>query len=295
MNAIETHELTRTFGKTRAVDAVSIEVAQGTVFGLLGPNGAGKSTLLKLLIGHLRATSGTASVLGRRVTLGDPELWQHVGYVSQGRYLPGWMSACECLDFTSRLKPKWDAAKVSRMVDRFEIPLGARVRELSRGHYVRLQIVVALGGNPELIVLDEPTSGLDPVGRRELMTLLIEELDPSAGRTIVFSSHLVEDIERMADCAAFLDRGCIVACGPVDKLKGSRSRVEFTEPVAEADLAAVPGLITLRHAAGGTTAVTSDAESAVQYLRSRGAANAAVVSPSLEQVFFDYVNHGRPQ
>jgi ABC-2 type transport system ATP-binding protein len=295
MNAIETHDLTRVFGKTRAVDAVSIEVAQGTVFGLLGPNGAGKSTLLKLLVAHLRSTSGSATVLGRTATFGDPEIWQRIGYVSQGRYLPGWMTAAECLRFARAMRAPWDEAKVRRLVERLELPLGARVRDLSRGHYVRLQIALALGGNPELILLDEPTSGLDPVGRRELMTILIEELDPASGRTIVFSSHLVEDIERMADSAAILDAGRIVANAPIDSLKGSRSRIEFTEPVAESDLAAVPGLIALKRVAGATTAVTSDPEKAVQYLRSRGASGAEVVSPSLEQVFFDYVDHGRPQ
>jgi ABC-2 type transport system ATP-binding protein len=295
MNAIETQQLTRVFGKTRAVDSVSMEVPQGTVFGLLGPNGAGKSTLLKLLVGHLRATSGTANVLGRAVTLGDSEIWQRAGYVSQARYLPGWMTAEECLRFAGMVRSRWDQAKVKRLVERFELPVQSRIRDLSRGHYVRLQVALAFGGDPQLVILDEPTSGLDPIGRKELLTLLVEELDPSTGRTVVFSSHLVEDIERMADSAAILDGGRVVANGAIDRLKGSRSRVEFTEAIPEADLAAVPGLITLRRAATGTTAVTSDPENAVQYLRSRGANDAAVHPASLEQVFFEYVNHRRPE
>jgi ABC-2 type transport system ATP-binding protein len=290
MNAIETHELTREFGKTRAVDSVSIDVTRGTVFGLLGPNGAGKSTLLKLLVGHLRPTSGSAVMLGKPTSQKDAERWLRIGYVSQGRYLPGWMTAAECLRFTRAFHPQWDQVKVQRLMDRLEVSHDAKIRDLSRGHYVRLQIVLALAHNPELILLDEPTSGLDPVGRRELLTLLIEEIAPAAGRTVMFSSHLVEDIERMADGVAIMDAGRIVASGPIDTLKGSRSRVEFSNSLPEADLSAVPGLIALKRGAGANVAVTSEPDNAVQYLRSRGAADAAVVSVSFEQVFFDYVD-----
>ena len=290
MNAIEVRDLTRVFAKTRAVDSVTLEVPGGSVFGLLGPNGAGKSTLLNLLVGHLRATSGSVTVLGQPVSSRDSAPWQRTGYASQTRYLPGWMTAAECLRFASAFHPQWDAAKVQRLVKRLELPLPARVRDLSRGHYVRLQIVLALAHNPELILLDEPTSGLDPVGRRELLTLLIEEIEPSAGRTVIFSSHLVEDVERMADCVAILDDGRIVASGPIDTLKGKRSRVEFSQAVAEADLSAIPGLIALKKGQVGNVVVTSEPDNAVRYLQSRGAADAAVASVSFEQVFFDYVN-----
>jgi ABC-2 type transport system ATP-binding protein len=291
MNAIEVRELTRVYGKTRAVDSVSLDVPQGTVFGLIGPNGAGKSTLLKLLVGHLQPTSGSAAILGKPVSLADPARWLRIGYVSQSRYLPGWMTPAECLRFARSLRqPQWDEAKVRRLVERLQLPLDQKIRNLSRGLYVRLQIGLAVAHNPELILLDEPTSGLDPVGRRELLELLIEEMAPAAGRTVVFSSHLVEDIERMADAAAIMDSGRIVASGPIDTLKGSRGRVGFSTTIPEADLSAVPGLITLRRETGSTIAVTTEPDNALQYLRSRGAADAAVVSVSLEQVFFDYVN-----
>ncbi|HEY3837256.1 MAG TPA: ABC transporter ATP-binding protein [Bryobacteraceae bacterium] len=295
MNAIETSQLTRVFGsrwgrQTRAVDSVSMEVPQGTVFGLLGANGAGKSTLLKLLIGHLRVTSGSAALVGQTVVPGNPALWNKIGYVSQARYLPATMTASECLRFTRAFHPNWDDAKVRRLTSRLELPLDVKIRDLSRGHSVRLQIVLALAHNPEVILLDEPTSGLDPVGRRELLTQLIEELGSETGRTVIFSSHQVDDIERMADALAIMDAGRIVANGPIDTLKVSRSRVGFANPVSEADLKAVPGLVAVRREQGATVAVTTEPDNAVQYLRSRGAADAALVSVSLEQVFFDYVN-----
>ncbi len=218
MNVIETHELTRVFGKKRAVDGATLAVEAGTVFGLLGPNGAGKSTLLKLLAGHARPTAGQATVLGLNVAGACPELWRRMGYVAQARYLPAWMTAAECLRFAAGFHPGWDTRKVAELTKRLELPVEVRVRDLSRGLYVRLQIVLAMGHNPELLLLDEPTSGLDPVGRHELLGILIEEIG-QRGCAVVLSSHLVEDVERMADTMAIMDEGRIVASGPVDAVK----------------------------------------------------------------------------
>ena len=228
MNAIEAHQLTRVFGRLCAVNSVSIDVAQGTVFGLLGANGAGKSTLLKLLAGHLRPTSGMATVLGQPVSPGDSARWLRIGYVSQSRYLPGWMTATECLRFARSLRPQWDDTKVAHLAGRLELQLDVKIRDLSRGHYVRLQIALALAHNPEVILLDEPTSGLDPSGRRELLGLLVDEIG-LRGRTVVFSSHLVEDIERMADCVGIMDSGRIVASGPVETLKATALAASLEE------------------------------------------------------------------
>jgi ABC-2 type transport system ATP-binding protein len=212
-----------------------------------------------------------------------------MGYVSQSRYLPAWMTAAECLRFARALRPEWDAGKVARLVSRLDVPLSTKIRDLSRGHYVRLQIGLALAHNPEVILLDEPTSGLDPAGRRELLAILIDEIG-LRGRTVVFSSHLVEDIERMADLVAFMDGGRIVASGPLDALKGSRSRIECSGPAAESDLSAVPGLVELQRGPGGAVAVTNEPVNAIRFLKSRGVEDATAVAPSLEQVFFDYVN-----
>jgi ABC-2 type transport system ATP-binding protein len=141
-----------------------------------------------------------------------------MGYVSQSRYLPGWMTAAECLRFARALRPRWDDAKLATLTARLELQLNVKIRDLSRGHYVRVQIALALAHNPEVILLDEPTSGLDPAGRRELMGLLVDEIG-LRGRTVVFSSHLVEDIERMADAVGIMDSGRIVASGPLETLK----------------------------------------------------------------------------
>lgn len=289
MNTIEAQQLTRDFGGVHAVDAATFEVPQGTVFGLLGPNGAGKSTLLKLLCGHLRPTSGSATVLGQPIVSRDAVRWLRTGYVSQARYLPRWMTAAECLRFARALHPRWDEGKVAALVRRLELPLDAKVAEMSRGNTVRLQIALALAHNPDLLVLDEPTSGLDPAGRSELLALLIDEIG-LRGCTVVLSSQIVEDIERMADSIAIMDAGRLVANGPLDAIKQSRRRIQFSLAVAEADLAAIPGCIALRRSAGENLAITSEPEQALTFLRSRGAADAALASMSLEEVFLDYVH-----
>jgi ABC-2 type transport system ATP-binding protein len=289
MNAIEARQLTRVFGHLCAVNSASVDVPQGTVLGLLGANGAGKSTLLKLLAGHLRPTSGMATLFGQPVSPADSKRWLRMGYVSQSRYLPGWMTAAECLRFVRALRPQWDDSKVERLAARLELQLDVKIRDLSRGHYVRLQIALALAHNPEVILLDEPTSGLDPAGRRELLGLLVDEIG-ERGRTVVLSSHLVEDIERMADSVAIMDNGRIVTSGPLDTLKGSRSRIEVCDPVTESALSAVPGLIELKRGPRGPIAVTNEPANAIQYLKSRGMPEATAVAASLEQVFFDYVN-----
>ena len=228
MNAIEVRQLTRVFGRLCAVNSVSIDVPQGTVFGLLGANGAGKSTLLKLLAGHLRPTSRMATVLGQPVSPGDSPRWLRMGYVSQSRYLPGWMTSAECLRFARALRPQWDDTKATHVATRLEVPLNVKIRDLSRGNYVRLQIALALAHNPEVILLDQPTSGLDPSGPRELLGLLVDEIG-LRGRTVVFSSHLVEDIERMADCVGIMDKGCVVASGPLETLKATAVAASLEE------------------------------------------------------------------
>jgi ABC-2 type transport system ATP-binding protein len=138
------------------------------------------------------------------------------------------MTAAECLRFARALRPQWDDTKVAHLADRLELQLNVKIRDLSRGHYVRLQIALALAHNPEVILLDEPTSGLDPSGRRELLGLLVDEIG-LRGRTVVFSSHLVEDIERMADCVGIMDSGRIVASGPIETLKGSAVAASLEE------------------------------------------------------------------
>ena len=288
MNPVEVQQLSRSFGALMAVDAVSFEVPAGTVLGLLGRNGAGKSTLVKLLAGHLRPTSGSATVLGRSIAEPDPARWLRMGYVSQEKHLPDWMTGEECLAFARSFRPNWDRPAVAALAQRLQVPLRQMVSTLSRGHYVRLQTCLALGHHPELILLDEPTSGLDPLGRRELLSVLIEEIG-RAGCTVVISSHLVEDLERLADTIAIIDAGRLLACGPPEELQRSRSRIELPVEVDEADLSRVPGLVEWKRDGAAAIAITNEPEDALAYLHARGVHASACTVPSMQQVFFDSI------
>lgn len=290
MIAVEADRLSRHFGKIAALDAATFSVRAGTVFGLLGCNGAGKSTLIKLLAGHLKPSSGQAAVLGYDIARPDPRRWLRMGYVSQARHLPDWMTGEECLDFARSFRANWDRSYIAALAKRFEVPLGRTVESLSRGQYVRLQTCIALGHHPELVLLDEPTSGLDPGGRRELLSILIEEMERS-GATVVMSSHLVEDLERLADTIAILDAGRIAACGPPEDLQRTRSRISL--PMAaqlhDSELARLPGLLEFRRDGGATVAITGEPEDALAFLQARGLEDAACSIPSLQQLFLDTI------
>lgn len=292
MIPVSVQRLSRSFGPQLAVDAVSFDVPAGTVLGLLGCNGAGKSTLIRLLAGHLIPTAGEATVVGIPIAERDPARWLRMGYVSQAKHLPEWMTGEECLDFARSFRPRWDRAYVAALTARLQVPLRQRVSTLARGHYVRLQACLALGHHPELVLLDEPTSGLDPDGRRELLAILIEEID-RAGCAVVISSHLVEDLERLADSIAILDAGRILACGTAEDLQRSRSRIAVPAALPsdwdDADRACVPGLVEWKQDGPAAVAVTSSPEDALAYLQARGLPAAAYTVPSMQQVFLESI------
>ncbi len=225
--AIATKDLSRRFGGTKAVSGVSLEVPRGSVCALFGLNGSGKTTLIRLLLGHLRPTSGTVRVLGR--SLGDEirEIRERVGYVAESRYLYDWMTVRETLDFTRAFHRDWDEAKADSLVERLHLPREQRVARLSRGHRARLCLTLALAYNPELIILDELTAGLDVVVRREVLRNVIEEISQE-GRTVLFSSHSVDEVERLADRVAIMQDGRLLMQGPIDELKTVPQSLEDT-------------------------------------------------------------------
>ena len=224
--------LSRRFGRTLAVDGVDLEIPRGAVFGLVGENGAGKTTLIKHLLGLLKAQSGTVRVFGRDPVLDPVGVLGRVGYLSEDRDLPDWMTVGELLRylraFLSRL-----GRRVRRRPARAVRP-GSRAhgsRGLSQGQRARTCLLAAMAYRPELLVLDEPSTGLDPIVRREILAAIIRTI-AEEGRTVLFSSHLLDEVERMADWVAMIDRGKIVLCGPLEEVKAAHRRLtlRFDEP-----------------------------------------------------------------
>jgi ABC-2 type transport system ATP-binding protein len=219
--AIRTVDLAKRFGRTVALDRLTMTVERGEVFGFLGPNGAGKTTAVKLLLGLTRPTSGDASVLG--APLGDRAVRSRVGYLPElFRYQP-WLRAREVLALHADLAGL-PAGSRGRELDRVlgAVGLADRADDLvggfSKGMQQRLGLGVALLGAPELVVLDEPTSALDPVGRRDVRDIVRGAR--AAGATVFLNSHLLTEIERVCDRVAIVVRGRVVAAGRLDELLG---------------------------------------------------------------------------
>ena len=200
---IEVSALTRRFDPKLALDGVSLSVPRGCVFGLVGENGAGKTTLIKHLLGLLRAQSGSVRVFGLDPVSDPVGVLGRIGYLSEQRDLPGWMRVDELLRYTQAFYPRWDAAYAERLRRQFSLEPAARIKNLSRGEAAKAGLLVALGHRPELLLLDEPSSGLDPVVRRDILEAIIRTV-ADEGRTVFFSSHLLDEVERVTDRLAMM-------------------------------------------------------------------------------------------
>ena len=218
-NAIETLNLTRRFGRTEAVKDLQLRVPAGSVFAILGPNGAGKTTTLKLLMNLVRATRGSASVLGVDTRRLGPNEFQRIGYVSENQRLPDWMTPGELFGFCRPFYPTWDDDLRKKLESDLSLSSRAPLRTLSRGTRMKAALLVSLAYRPDLVILDEPFTGLDPVVRDELVRGL---LGVSGDRplTVVVSSHDIDEVERLADWIGFMRDGQLEFAEPVSVLLG---------------------------------------------------------------------------
>ena len=228
---IEVRRLTRQFGAKTALDEVSLTVPRGGVFGLIGGNGAGKTTLIKHLLGLLRPQSGTVRIFGLDPIENPVGTLGRIGFLSEDRDLPNWMRISELLRYTQAFYPNWDSSFAEELREAFDLDPNARVKNLSRGQRARAGLLVALAHRPELLVLDEPSSGLDPVVRRDILGAIIRTI-ADEGRTVLFSSHLLDEVERVADRVAIIHQGRILLTASMDEIRESHRRVtlRFGEP-----------------------------------------------------------------
>lgn len=239
---IQVEHLTRKFGQKHALNDVSLEVMRGSVFGLVGENGAGKTTLIKHIIGAFRAQSGTVRVFGMDPVEKTTDVLAKIGFLSEDRTMPSWMGVKELMDYTSAFYPAWDGRFAEEMRDQFELDRKAKVKNLSRGEKAKLGLLLALAHRPDLLVLDEPSSGLDLVVRRQILTAIVRTV-AEEGRTVIFSSHLLDEVERMADDIAMVVHGKLVLRATMEEIKSTyhRLRVSFEEVLTTAPR--IPGVL----------------------------------------------------
>jgi ABC-2 type transport system ATP-binding protein len=210
--------LSRRFGSKTVLTDVSLYVPRGGVFGLVGENGAGKTTLIKHILGLLRAETGTVRVFGMDPVSEPVSVLGGIGYLSEQPDLPGWMRVDELLRYTQAFYPNWDAAYAERLRVQFGLDSAQRLNTLSKGQTAKAGLLAAQAHRPELLLLDEPSSGLDPLVRRDILEAVIRTV-ADEGRTVFFSSHLLEEIERVSDHIAMLHQGRLVLCGSLDEIK----------------------------------------------------------------------------
>ena len=223
--------LSRRFGANQALKDVSLSVTPGCVFGLVGENGAGKSTLIKHLLGLWRPQTGTVRLFGLDPIADAVAVLGRIGYLSEEPDLPGWMRVWELLRYMQAFYPRWDAAYADHLRDQFALDPNARIKTLSKGQRARLGLIAAEAHRPELLILDEPSSGLDPIVRRDILEAIIRTVTDQ-GRTVIFSSHLLDEVERVSDHLAMLHRGALRFCARLDDIKARHRRIAllFEQP-----------------------------------------------------------------
>ena len=231
VNVIAVSELTRCFGAKTALDSVTMSVPRGGVYGLVGANGAGKTTLIKHILGLLRAESGSVRVFDRDPVADPVGVLSRIGYLSEENDLPGWMRVDELMRYARAFYSGWDDAYAEELRKTFTLDPTAKIKTLSKGQKARAGLIVALAYRPELLVLDEPSSGLDPIVRRDILGAVIRTI-ADEGRTVLFSSHLLEEVEQVADHVTMISQGKIALSASLRAIKESHRCVtlHFSEP-----------------------------------------------------------------
>jgi ABC-2 type transport system ATP-binding protein len=232
--------LTRRVGPTTALDSVSLSLPRGAVYGLVGANGAGKTTLIKHLLGLLRAEHGTVRVFGLDPVADPVAVLSRIGYLSEENDLPGWMRVDELIRYSRAFYPAWDDGYAEELRQAFALDHSARIRTLSKGQRARAGLLIALAHRPELLVLDEPSSGLDPIVRRDILGAILRTI-AQEGRTVLFSSHLLDEVEQVADHVTMISQGRIVLSGPLAEIREAHGTGDRVPTLAEIFIARVGG------------------------------------------------------
>jgi ABC-2 type transport system ATP-binding protein len=289
-DAIVIDHLTKHYGPRRVVDSVNLQVPTGCVYGFLGRNGAGKSTLIKMLLGMVQPDAGRAELLGEDSTQLTPATRARVAYLAEGHPLYRWMTVAQAARFAKGFFPEghWHDRFLHEILDHFNISPRSKIGRLSNGQRAQVSLALALAPDPELLVLDDPTLGLDTVVRRDFLESMIHLIQRS-GRTIFFSSHMLGDVERVADRIGVMVDGVLRVDCPLDIFKSSLRRVvlEFAGSVPRFPQCA--GLVSQRQVGGRLELViVGYGEQHAELAESLGALHVEVLELNLEDAFIAY-------
>jgi ABC-2 type transport system ATP-binding protein len=279
--------LSKQFGAKEVLRGINLAIEPGTVLGVLGANGSGKTTLIKCALGLLRPTSGEASIFGENSWNLSAAAKARLGYVPQEVASYPWMRVRQVIAYTAAFYAKWNGPFVDELCRRWHVPLEDRVGTLSTGQLQTVGIVLALGHQPEFLVLDEPVASLDPSARRQFLRTLLETLEDQK-QTILFSTHITSDLERVAQRVAILGDGAIRFIGELDELKDSVKRLRITARHNLPSSFAVPGALRCEVAGSHATVSVADFdERLVAEMRQTWDADISVNDLNLEEIFVE--------
>lgn len=248
-NAVETTHLSYSPGAGFALSGLDLRVPAGSVYGFLGPNGSGKTTTIRLLLGMLRPASGTIGVLDGMMPRDTARLLGRIGYVPEQPHFDPTQTVADLLRFQSAFYPGWDAAFAARQLDAFELAGSKKFGALSKGMKAKVMMLAALAQRPELLILDEPTDGLDPVARRDILASLLDYVAERQA-TVLISSHLVHELERICDWIGVMDAGRLAMQVPMSRFKEGIKRLRLTG--VKQELPAMPFTRIARESAGSS-------------------------------------------
>lgn len=295
---LETKALTKYYGSTLAVDHLDLKIPRGCICGFVGRNGAGKTTAIKLMLGLLRPTAGSSRLLDCDSTALTPAVRQRIGYVTEGHRLFRWMSIAGLERFQRAFFPKqWDDKFFADMIEYFELPKKKKIKHLSNGQRAQVSLALALAPNPELLIMDDPTLGLDAAIRRQFLEGMIE-LIMRQGRTVLFSSHILGDVERVSDRIVVIDKGVLRANCSLEQFQKAIKKVILSFADSAPDEVHIDGLLHCKRSEKQLelTLVGTGDEKISEWAKSAGAGNYHIVKMNLEDQFIEFTapaNHRR--
>jgi ABC-2 type transport system ATP-binding protein len=294
-HAIELEHVDWSPGGGFALRDVSLHVPAGSIYGFLGPNGSGKTSVVRILMGMVKPERGEVRVLEGRVPQDLPHILARVGYVPERSHLYPQLTVGEALRFHAAFHRLWDPHWAQQLVERLRLDPTRKIARMSKGETGKLLVSLALAQRPELLVLDEPTDGLDPVIRRDVITTILDYVSQT-GATVLISSHLVHELERICDWVGVLDDGRVVDELPIDVFKGAIKRILIEDAPSRVPVN-VPFAVLDRHAANGvpfeTWVVRGWTRDHHEYLERVGATVRDVVDLDLEEGFVELLRAQR--
>jgi len=284
---VEASNLSKSFGDKQVLQDMSFGVSRGDVIGVLGKNGAGKTTLLELMLGFTPPSAGAVRVFGHDSYSLPGDIKVRVGFVPQQDELLDQLTVGDQLRVIASFYPHWDSALIDRLCGEWGVNVHARIKSMSVGERQKLSILLAFGHKPELLILDEPVASLDPIARRQFLEQLLT-ISADGERSIVFSSHIVSDIERLANRIWILKEGRLDWQGDLDSLKESIVRLHIRSTAPELPAFKIPGVLNLRRDGAFATAVVRDwTPEAQEALEKSASVQIEVETLGLEEIFVE--------